>query len=198
MANMDTAKMSTFCVRTIALFILFASQHILGQNVSHSHNQHTLTSLIDGNSPDAGHPIAAMVHATPSLNRTTKNVPSTKQPEQPEYETTMHHHPDSVNLTNVLRLENVLEVFNIRDVAKLWQQSTDQYTPECANDMHAYLHGLQQHKSWATKSKSTLQYIFNRFEFRTRFISLSGKLLCEKFPPKKKDKKKRKNLCGVN
>lgn len=134
--------MSQFCLRTIAIAMLFATAAIRAQNVSHSHSQHTLSSSNDGSGAVA-------------LNRTAKNVPSTIQPEhQSEYRTTAHG-PDSLNLTSVLRLENVLEVFNIRDVAKLWEQhATDQITAECANDMHAYLHGLQQHQLWATKSKS--------------------------------------------
>lgn len=134
--------MSQFCLRTIAIAILIASAPIWAQNVSHSHSQHTLPSSNDGS--------AAVAH-----NRTAKNVPSTIQPDhQSEYHTTQHG-SDSLNLTNVLRLENVLEVFNIRDVAKLWEQhATDQITTGCANDMHAYLHGLQQLHLWATKSKS--------------------------------------------
>lgn len=146
--------MSKFCLRTMAIAILLASQHILSQNVSHSHSQHTLPSL--SSSLGKGGPSGV------ALNRTAKNLPSTKQP--------AHHaeHPPTsdasvdVNLTDVLRLENVLEVFNIRDVAKLWeQQATDQFTTECANDMRAYLHGLQQRNLWATKSKS----IFRLFSF---------------------------------
>lgn len=131
--------MSQFCLRTIAIAILFATAPIRAQNVSHSHSQHT-------NDGSAG----------VALNRTAKNVPSTIQPEhQSEYHHTTDQGPDTLNLTSVLRLENVLEVFNIRDVARLWeQQATDQITTECANDMHAYLHGLQQHQLWATKSKS--------------------------------------------
>lgn len=141
--------MSKFCLRTIAIAILLASQQILSQNVSHSHSQHTLPSL-----SSLGEGGASGV----ALNRTAKNVPSTKQPEHhAEHHTTSHASAD-VNLTNVLRLENVLEVFNIRDVAKLWeQQATDQFTIECANDMRAYLHGLQQRKLWATKSKSIIR-----------------------------------------
>lgn len=149
--------MSEFCLRTIAIAILFASHHqILGQNVSHSHSGQPHTSIDGG--------VAAV-----ALNRTAKNVPSTKQPEhQFEYHSSVDHphRTDSVNLTNVLRLENVLEVFNIRDVAKLWEQhATDQFTTECANDMHDYLHGLQQRQLWATKSKSRI-FISHIFHFR--------------------------------
>lgn len=129
--------MSRYWLRTIAIAILFASHQIAGQNVSHSHSQTTI---------DDSHPLA-----TVALNRTAKNVPTS------DLRHSIGHQSDSVNLTNVLRLENVLEVFDIREVAKLWERgSTDQFTTECASDMHAYLHGLQQRNLWATKSKSIL------------------------------------------
>lgn len=140
--------MSQFCLRTIAIAILFALVPIGGQNVSHSHSQHTFPLTNDGN-------------AAVALNRTAKNVPSTIQPDHHSEYHTSDYGSDSLNLTNVLRLENVLEVFNIRDVAKLWEQhATDQITTECANDMHAYLHGLQQHQLWATKSKSCVSLFY--------------------------------------
>lgn len=140
--------MSQFCLRTITIAILFASHQILGQNVSHIHSQHTLASPNDDSN----------VPASIALNRTAKNVPSSKHAEHHSGYHIIEHRSESVNLTNVLRLENVLEVFDIREVAKLWErQSTDQFTTECANDMHAYLHGLHERSLWATKSKLNLR-----------------------------------------
>lgn len=190
--------MTEFCLRTIAIAILLALHPILGENVSQNHSQ-LHTSFDD---------VALSEHgAVVALNRTAKNVPSTKQPEhQFEYHSGIDHHlgSDSVNLTNVLRLENVLEVFNIRDVAKLWEQhATDQFTTECANDMHAYLHGLQQRQLWATKSKSRISInMFCASVTRTPIGCVSVELVSPMHWAKAKKGEKQGDRqtheCGVN
>lgn len=62
-----------------------------------------------------------------------------------------------VNLNGTLRLENVLEVFNIRTVSSKWDHISEQITPKCSNEMALYLNGLKNQRPWAVKSKFEIQ-----------------------------------------
>lgn len=69
------------------------------------------------------------------------------------------NHPDHVisvhsdNFTNLLRLEDVLMVFDIDELAAKWTKNQHEFKSECAQDMTELFRGLQQHKLWAIKSK---------------------------------------------
>lgn len=67
----------------------------------------------------------------------------------------------STNLNSTLRLENVLEVFNLRDLATLWPNATGKFSSVCTTDMNEYFYGLQQRQIWATKSEYLYKFVFN-------------------------------------
>lgn len=57
------------------------------------------------------------------------------------------------NFTDLLRLEDVLMVFNLKRLANKWANVHHELRPTCAAQMTEYFRGLQQHKLWAIKSK---------------------------------------------
>lgn len=57
------------------------------------------------------------------------------------------------NFTDLLRLEDVLMVFNLKRLANKWTDVQHELKPKCAGQMTEYFRGLQQHKLWAVKSK---------------------------------------------
>lgn len=57
------------------------------------------------------------------------------------------------NFTNLLRLGDVLTVFDLTQLANKWPQVKDALQPRCAAQMTNYFRGLQQRKLWAIKSK---------------------------------------------
>lgn len=59
----------------------------------------------------------------------------------------------SDNLTIFLRLEDVLKVFDIVELARKWHSIKNEFKPLCRTDMTDYFHGLKQHNIWATKSE---------------------------------------------
>lgn len=64
----------------------------------------------------------------------------------------------SENFTNIVRLEDVLVIFDLDGVATNWPQIRHELRSNCQHDMNEYFRGLQQHKMWAIKSK--LQFCF--------------------------------------
>lgn len=77
----------------------------------------------------------------------------------------IEHHSEitssSDNLTSFLRLEDVLRVFDIVELAKKWHLIKNEFKPQCRTDMVDYFHGLKQYSIWATKSKYSSS--FNHF-----------------------------------
>lgn len=69
----------------------------------------------------------------------------------------IEHHSEitssSDNLTSFLRLEDVLRVFDIMELAKKWHLIKNEFKPQCRTDMIDYFNGLRQHSIWATKSE---------------------------------------------
>lgn len=59
----------------------------------------------------------------------------------------------SDNITTFLRLEDVLRVFDLSELAGKWPNINGELNEQCSNDMSEYFHGLRQHNLWATKSK---------------------------------------------
>ena len=55
--------------------------------------------------------------------------------------------------SNITRIENILNIFNIEYVGKNWITVNKKINKKCAYNMMQYLDGLQGKKSWAMKSK---------------------------------------------
>lgn len=59
----------------------------------------------------------------------------------------------SDNFTHIVRLEDVLTVFDVKELAGKWPTVRKQLRSECQQDMTEYFRGLQEHQMWAVKSK---------------------------------------------
>lgn len=57
------------------------------------------------------------------------------------------------DFTDLLRLEDVLMVFNLKRLGGKWRDVQPELKPQCAGQMTEYLRGLKQYKLWAIKSK---------------------------------------------
>lgn len=60
----------------------------------------------------------------------------------------LHH-----NFTNLIRISNILDVFNIERIGTEWDAVSREISANCSTDMIEYLQGLQTSKIWAVKSK---------------------------------------------
>lgn len=58
------------------------------------------------------------------------------------------------NFTDIVRLEDVLVIFDLKEIATNWSTIRHELRSNCQHDMTEYLRGLQQHKMWAIKSES--------------------------------------------
>lgn len=75
------------------------------------------------------------------------------------------------NFTNLVRLEDVLVIFDLNEIAANWPKVRHDLRSNCQLDMNEYLRGLQQHKMWAIKSKLELLMFF--VIFLALFIDIS-------------------------
>lgn len=89
-----------------------------------------------------------------------KNVPddlSVENNKKTSLPRILEHHSEmastSDNLTSFLRLEDVLRVFDIMELARKWHSIKNEFKPQCRTDMTDYFNGLKQHSIWATKSE---------------------------------------------
>ncbi|XP_031635860.1 O-acyltransferase like protein [Contarinia nasturtii] len=62
-----------------------------------------------------------------------------------------HINVQSENFTNLMRLEDVLMVFDLKELAAKWSKIQPEFKSDCAQNMIEYFRGLQQHKLWAIK-----------------------------------------------
>lgn len=64
------------------------------------------------------------------------------------------------NFTDLLRLEDVLMVFDLKQLANKWPHVKDALQPGCSTQMTNYFRGLQQRNLWAIKSMYTIFVFF--------------------------------------
>lgn len=57
------------------------------------------------------------------------------------------------NFTNLVRLADILDIFNIADVAREWNAHEHQFNMNCSKHMKEYFNGLQRGNLWAVKSE---------------------------------------------
>lgn len=134
-----------FEIRTAFLVLLLAA-HIFGD--SSPHLSHNITT-VKYNSADT-------VKASSSLDDSgTKHIQSVPSIDvnhsHPTRSTAAGHNSD--NFTDLVRLEDVLTVFDLNELAAKWSTIQHDFQPKCRQDMTEYFRGLQMHNIWATKSK---------------------------------------------
>lgn len=68
------------------------------------------------------------------------------------------------NYTDLLRISDVLDVFNVRHIGAQWSVFEKKLNANCSKDIQEYLQALQMAEMWALKSKCLLiiyiDYIF--------------------------------------
>lgn len=57
------------------------------------------------------------------------------------------------NYDNLTRIEDILELFSVDVIGSQWKTIYSRLSHDCANDMVAYLSGLEKKEIWAIKSK---------------------------------------------
>jgi len=57
------------------------------------------------------------------------------------------------NFTKLIRIADVLDVFNIEQIGAIWSTVSQQLGNNCSYDMNTYFKGLQSGTLWAIKSK---------------------------------------------
>lgn len=131
--------------RTFAI-ILALSQQILaevlvnnGNDTQSVHNHH-----INSNNSNQHHITNDDLHL---LNQPSKSdrtsLASSQQQNNNKYD----------NATHFLRLEDVLDIFSIEELAINWNSLNHQFHENCSRDMHEYFNGLKMQKIWAVKSE---------------------------------------------
>lgn len=63
----------------------------------------------------------------------------------------------NLNYTNLIRISDLLNVFNIENVGLMWNNVGYQLNKNCSRNTFEYLKGLESGKHWAIQSK----FIFN-------------------------------------
>lgn len=125
-------------VRTVFMVLLFAA-YIFGDSLPHqTHN----ASMIENSNSEKMKTSTLDVSAHGS-----KLI----QPVSLVADTT--HQMQTDNFTNLVRLEDVLMVFNLNEVAAKWPVIQHEFKAGCARDIMEYFRGLKQYKMWAIKSK---------------------------------------------
>lgn len=59
----------------------------------------------------------------------------------------------NTNSTKLVRISELLDIFNIEQLATLWNTLDAEISDHCSNDMVDYLNGLKSGKLWAVKSE---------------------------------------------
>lgn len=151
--------------RTFAITLVL-SQQILAevliknenntQSVHHHHidhnnnssNQHINTNGdLDLSNQSSKSDRTSLTSSTPSSSSPSSSSPSSSA---------KHLHINNnqhYNSTKFLRLEDVLDIFNIEELALIWNNVDKEFHENCSRDMHQYFIGLNMHKIWAVKSK---------------------------------------------
>lgn len=62
------------------------------------------------------------------------------------------------NYDNLTRIEDVLELFSMDVIGSQWKSIYSRLSHHCANDMVAYLSGLEKKEIWAIKSKFSSRF----------------------------------------
>lgn len=62
------------------------------------------------------------------------------------------------NYDNLTRIEDVLDLFSMDVIGSQWKAIYSRLSQHCANDMIAYLSGLEKKEIWAIKSKFSSRF----------------------------------------
>lgn len=67
-------------------------------------------------------------------------------------------HGDAViDLSQALRLKDMLNIFDVQQLAANWNSLRSEISANCSNDMRSYFEGLKGGALWAAKSKYPVQ-----------------------------------------
>lgn len=66
----------------------------------------------------------------------------------------------NIDLTNTLRLKDMLNVFDLNVIASQWINIRSKFSANCSQDIIKYLQGLRQSTMWSVKSKYAFKKIY--------------------------------------
>lgn len=131
--------------KTLVVIVLLFSTEIFGENATHTED----ISKTDEITAATKNSVSLMDKSKSSAQSVVPLAAVTN----PNQSTTPSTSINSNNFTRLIRLEDVLTVFDLNELAYKWPNIKNQFKSNCANDMTEYFQGLRQHKSWAIKSK---------------------------------------------
>lgn len=138
--------MFVYEIRT-AFMVLLLAQNIFGNSSSLQQNHTHVTEQPNSSIAPAKSATEANSHGSKLL----QSVPLIAN--HPQHQLLSHESTTAENFTNIIRLENVLVVFDLNELATNWPKIRHELRSNCQHDMNEYFRGLQQHKIWAIKSK---------------------------------------------
>lgn len=100
-------------------------------------------------------------------------------PEFSTFHTSSSGHNSIQNFTNLIRISDILDVFDLEQIGADWDVVGQQIGTNCSTDMTDYLQGLKTGKIWAIKSKL---FTFTYIMFSccvVEFTRVSRQLLCK-------------------
>lgn len=134
--------------RTVFIFLLCILQ-IFGDSVPTTHeHEHPNATVVKNNS--------SHLQSTSRDSKSIQSVPLIA-------DLPLEKAKSIDNFTSIVRLQDVLRVFDITELARKWHVIKGDFKSQCTTDMTKYLRGLKHHNLWATKSKCLI--------FAVHFIS---------------------------
>lgn len=149
MIKQNTFKMFGYEIRT-AFMVLLLAQNIFGNSppptASPQQNHTHVTEQSNSSITSAKSGTEANSHGSKLL----QSVPLIAN--HPQHQL-LSRESIPENFTNIVRLEDVLVIFDLDGIATNWPTIRHELRSSCQHDMNEYFRGLQQHKMWAIKSK---------------------------------------------
>lgn len=137
-------------IRT-AFMVLLLAQNIFGDTPSASQSNSSIAPAKSGTEPSSHG--SKLLQSAPLIAN------------HPQHQLLSHEPATSENFTNIVRLEDVLVLFDLDGLATNWPKIRHELRSNCQHDINEYLRGLKQHKMWAIKSKLPSHYDSNRVWF---------------------------------
>lgn len=151
-------------IRT-AFMVLLLAQNIFGNSSSSQQNHTNVTEQ-----PNSS--IAPAKSATEANSHGSKLLQSVQLIANHPQHQLLSRESTADNFTNIVRLEDVLVIFDLNEIATNWPKIRHDLRSTCQHDMNEYFRGLQQHKMWAIKSKLQL-LLFVLLFFFALFVETS-------------------------
>ncbi|XP_055326560.1 nose resistant to fluoxetine protein 6 [Sitodiplosis mosellana] len=134
-----------FDIRT-AFMVLLVAVHIFGDSVSHQSHHSNATSATHNHHNSSTTERSSSLDVSAHGSKHIQTVPLVA--DHPSHQVITGQ---SDNFTHLVRLQDVLTVFDLNELAAKWSKIQHEFKSKCVHDMTEYFRGLQHHKMWAIK-----------------------------------------------